>query len=392
MCLYEFERKVRIMQATRRNFLKILGGGVIVAAGASTFAVTRTPQKAYLPWDLAGQYDDPRERAISWAILSPNPHNRQPWMVDLSTPNEVRLHVDLDRLLPHTDPFSRQIVIGLGCFLETMTIAAAEEGYALSVDLFPEGSDPDALDKRPVALIKFDADRAIPDPDFAHLLQRRTQKDAYDTARPVSDELLAQLVSSGRHGLRFDATNDPERVETLRNLSAAAFEVEFATPRTYKESVDLFRIGRAEVDANPDGLDFSGPRWEALHLSGLFTREGSLDPSGFGYTSGLEMVTGNVRTAMAHIWMCTKGNSREDQIAAGRDWMRLNLATTAAGIGLQPLSQALQEFPEMAEHYQEAHKLLAQTGETVQMWARLGYTDPVPRSPRWTIDAKIMNA
>ena len=31
--------------------------------------------------------------------------------------------------------------------------------------------------------------------------------------------------------------------------------IEIETPRTYKESVDLFRIGRAEVDANPDGID-----------------------------------------------------------------------------------------------------------------------------------------
>ena len=53
------------------------------------------------------------------------------------------------------------------------------------------------------------------------------------------------------------------------DLSAEAFLIEFRTERTYKESVDLFRIGATEVDANPDGIDLSGPMFEALRMAGL---------------------------------------------------------------------------------------------------------------------------
>jgi len=70
----------------------------------------------------------------------------------------------------------------------------------------------------------------------------------------------------------------------------------------------------------------------------------------------------------------------------------LNLQTTGLGMGLQPLSQALQEYPEMAEHYDQIHKELAEDGETVQMFGRLGYCAPVPESPRWPLEAKIINA
>ena len=377
---------------SRRQTLSLLGGGMIVAAGAGGFAVTRKPRTALAPWDRAGQYEDPRMRALSWAILSPNPHNRQPWMVDLSVPEHVGLYVDTTRLLPHTDPFSRQIVIGLGCFLETLKIAAAEDGFALETELFPHGSDPEQLDARPVALVRFVADAAKPDPDFALLPDRRTQRDAYDTDRTIDDAVLAQLVASARNGTRVEATNDPARVAQLRALSVEAFRIEFETPRTYRESVELFRIGHAEVDAAPDGLAFSGPKWEALRLTGQFSREGAMARDSFAFTSGLKMVTDNVATAMGHIWMGTPGNSRKDQIRAGGDWMRLNLATTRAGLAIQPLSQALQEFPEMAALYQQAHKALAQPGETVQMWARLGYSAPVSRSPRWPIEAKVVHA
>ena len=67
----------------RRDFLKITGGGVILSAlSISGFVGTRTPQKALAPWDKAGNYSDFRLRALSYAILSPNPHNRQPWEIE----------------------------------------------------------------------------------------------------------------------------------------------------------------------------------------------------------------------------------------------------------------------------------------------------------------------
>src|SRR5687768_14669935 len=103
----------------RRRFLTLMGGGVILAAGsaAGAFAVTRTPTRALMPWTQTTFYDEPRRRALSFAILAPNPHNRQPWLVDLATPGEVLLLVDTARMLPHTDPQNRQVTIGLGCFL-----------------------------------------------------------------------------------------------------------------------------------------------------------------------------------------------------------------------------------------------------------------------------------
>ena len=211
-------------------------------------------------------------------------------------------------------------------------------------------------------------------------------------ARPVADETLAALEASVIRGSGVAATNAPEDVEALRALTVAAFEVEFVTPRTYKESVDLFRIGHREVDANPDGLDFSGPFFEALHLTGQFTREKALNPEGVMFSTALDMVRDTAGTGMAYVWLTTPGNSRAEQIMAGRDWVRLNLTATAIGLGVQPMSQALQEFPEMAELYEAAHGLMAPGGGTVQMLGRLGYGPDVPQSPRWPLEEKLLNA
>ncbi len=378
----------------RRRFIKLLSGGTVLAAGASfgTFAATRMPTQALLPWDRAGSlYREPRQRALSYAILAPNPHNRQPWLVDLSTDNQVTLFVDTEKLLPHTDPLNRQITIGLGCFLEVMVMAAAEQGYRVDLNLFPEGGDAGRLTKAPVAIATFAEDAAVKsDPLFAHVMQRRTLKEPFDMTKTVPQSALDAMIASGQNGTSLAGSLDEKSVAELRALTTQALQIEIDTPHTYKESVDLFRIGKTEIEANPDGIDFSGVLFESLAFIGQFDRAVVMDRNSTSYAQGVSAVMENAQTAMGHIWMVTKGNSREDQIASGRDWVRVNLAATAQGIGFQPLSQALQEYPEMAEIYKAVHARFAPQGGTVQMLSRLGYGPSVPASPRWPLEAKIL--
>jgi hypothetical protein len=374
----------------KRDFIKILGGGMVVAATPGCTVLQPTPSRALAPWYKAGGgYTEPRMRALSYAILCPNPHNRQPWQVDLSIKDEVALYVDPKRQLPETDPFSRQITIGLGCFLELMTMAAAADGWAVSITAFPEGYANDRpLDARPIAVARFSRNTTLhADPLFASVMDRRSLKEPFDVSQAVPTEVLEVAKSATRHGSRVDASNDESVVETLRTLTGEALEIEIDTPRTYKESVDLFRIGKREVETNPDGIDFSGRLFETMRVLRLFTRESALDTTTSSYQQGRQAVLDNTKTAMAHLWVVTATNTRIDQLNAGRDWMRIHLATTPTGIGMQPLSQALQEYPEMQNHYRRVHDLLAPKGGTVQMLARLGYGESVAPSPRWSLEA-----
>ncbi|ROU01297.1 twin-arginine translocation pathway signal protein [Histidinibacterium lentulum] len=375
---------------SRRRTLALIGGGTILAAtGGVAWEVTRPLTDAVAPWDLAGSYPDPRMRALSWAILAPNSHNLQPWKVDLSRPDEVVLYPDLDRLLPETDPFNRQITISLGCFLELMRMAALEDGLAVEAELFPEGADPGGLDGRPVAICRFRPTTEARDPLFAQAAIRRSNKEPYDMARRVPTEALARIAAAARQ-TEVGVTDDPETVAALREITVRAMEIEIDTPRTYAESVEVFRIGRREVEANPDGLEFHGPAFETMRLFGLFTREAAGNPESAAFAQGKTAVLGPIATAMAHIWQVTPDNSRETQIATGRDWLRINLAAVEEGIGFHPLSQGLQEYPEMADVFAGLHDRLAPDGGTVQMLGRLGYGPEIGPTPRWPLEAKIM--
>lgn len=365
--------------STRRTFLRLLGGGVVLAAGsAGAFLATRTPAKALAPWEAAGGYEEPRMRALSYAILAPNPHNRQPWEADLREPGRIAIWRDKSRDLPETDPYDRQLTIGMGCFLELLAVAAGETGHAVSFELFPEGEE------GPVAVATF-AEGGAKDPLFAHVMDRRSCKEPFE-ARAVPDAAAAALAPLA------EIVTEAERVAAIRKLTWDAWLVEATTPRTFKESVELMRMGKAEINANPDGIDLGGPFLESLMLVGMLSREGQMDPTSQEFAFGVSMYEEMLAATQAYAVVTTPGNARADQIAAGRRWLRLNLAATGLGLALHPVSQALQEFPEMKPHHEAAHALLAKPGETVQMLGRLGYGPETPRTPRWPLETRLRDA
>lgn len=365
------------MTISRRKMIAMIGGGTILAAGAATggFMVTRTPDKALAPWSTAGGYTDPRKRALSYALLAPNPHNIQPWLVALEGDNALSLYHDPSRRLEHTDPMDRQITIGLGCFLEQMRIAATLDGLTANIALFPAGPE------GAIARVVFEPGAAR-DPLAGAIMERRSCKDPYeDTA------LEPGVVKTMGKYARI--ITDKAEVSDLRDLTWAAWKVEWDTPRTLMESVDLMRFGKAEINASPDGIYLGGSFLEGLMLAGMLTRKAQADPESVTYKEGVKMYRETLYATPAYAVLTSKGNTRVDQIKTGYRWLRLNLATTRAGLALHPVSQALQEYPEMSAHYAQAHATLAAPGETVQMLGRLGYGPKTAPSPRWPLEAKL---
>ena len=377
--------------ATRRGVLKLVGGGCVLAAvGAGGFVAANGPSRsARAPWREAGQETEFRRRALSYAILAPNPHNRQPWLVRLDGDDALTLYCDLDRRLPATDPYDRQIVIGHGAFLELLALAAAEDGYGTEVTLFPGGEDMATLDARPVASVRFVPGGAEPDPLFAHVLARRSNKELYE-ARDVEAEKLATMMQAGSDfGVSATTIGNTPMAETLRDLTWRAHQMEMNTPATNQESVDLMRIGAKEVAANPDGIELEGPFIAAGKLIGMVNRETLADQTSAGFQQGLNMFEALAMSARGFAWLTNGNQTRTDQINAGRAYARMNLTATSLGVSIHPWSQSLQEYPEMADLYDEVHNLIG-GGQRLQMLVRVGYAKPIMATPRWPMETHLI--
>jgi nitroreductase len=381
------------MSKNRRTFLKAAGSaGLMLVGGSALFVATRRPSAALQAWDAAKASSyDARLHVFRHAILAPNPHNRQPWQIQLIGRDEAVITCDLDRRLPETDPFDRQITIGFGCFLELARIAAAERGLRMDTTVFPQGEPVPRLTGAPIAHLRFVPDPGVAkDPLFRAILIRRTSKVPFDSSRAVDARTLDALTKAGGDGSGAFASSDPALVADLRALTWRAWMIEAATPRTWQESVDLMRIGRSEIEANPDGIALGGAIVEALAMAGQISRQSLADRASRAFRSGVDRYRAMLERTPCYLWVTTPGNSRSDQIAGGRAYVRANLAAAASGLGMHPVSQALQEFPEMAIELDAIHQRLGiNAPQRIQMLARVGYADAVDASARWPLEAKL---
>jgi hypothetical protein len=69
----------------------------------------------------------------------------------------------------------------------------------------------------------------------------------------------------------------------------------------------------------------------------------------------------------------------------------MQLAAAQEGVGFQPLSQALEEYEEMAGPFAEIHALLGIAApDRLQGLFRLGYAAEEAPSPRWPLESRLI--
>ncbi len=376
---------------TRRHVLALLAAAPALSACGSN---------ANLPDPIAGWRDpgagetDPRRFALAHAILAPNPHNTQPWLVDLDDAGGMTLYCDLERRLPFTDPLDRQITIGCGAFLELYRIAAAELGQFAEITPFPEGEPTSNLDARPLAHVRFNPTaNAARDPMFAHITTRRTNRNDYDAARIPADTDLVRITSAiGGFPGAAQWTIEPDKVAALRDLVWRGFDREMRTEGAQDETYGWLRFGRAQIAEHRDGLAIEGPMIPLFKAIGVLDREDFLNPGSTANKQGADEWRAKAESSPAFMWLTTANDTPSTRLATGIAYARLNLAATATGLAMHPWSQTLQEYEEMAELYAEARTLLDTGDQIAQMLVRVGYAEAVNPAARRDVAAIIRSA
>ena len=383
----------------KRQILRIAGGGFIAAAMISSVSgcSSALPSKALQAWKPPADDLEIRRWMISHALLAPNAHNLQSWLVDLDQADTIVLRMDMTRLLPETDPWSRQLVISQGTFIELLDLAAKERGYRADIEIFPEGAfNHQAPDSRPTAKIHLTKDdRVKPDPLFAYIFNRHTHRGIYDNVEPsnVALETLSQSVNDLPVKFGVITSADPA-MHKHQQIAMDAWRIEMTTGRTLMETYKVLRVGPQEITEHRDGVSLNTPMIRALTALGLFDRTKPSAPDSMAIKGQLSEFNEKILSTPAFLWIATSDNERKTQLVAGRAYVRVQLAATSLGLFMHPVSQALQEYPEQAEPYKAIHQLLGgnQNGRTVQMWTRLGAAKPTEPSPRKDVEAFIAKA
>lgn len=363
----------------------------ITGVSGAIWVNTRTPTKALEPWKLAATgYGDVRIDILAYALLAPSPHNRQPWKVDLVDDDTIDLYCDLERRLPHTDPYDRQILMGLGCFSELLVMAAANKGYLASVSVFPDGEPGARLDEKKIARFTLQKNAVQKDPLFDQVFKRRSIKETFDGAIPVTADTIQALLSASPLA---GASIESAAVNSLNEMAYEAMRIEFLTPRTLRESAELMRIGKKQIEENPDGIDIAGAGMELLNKAGMLTQENFADAESKMVSDYLKGLEPRYMSTNGYVWVKSVGNSRMEQFQCGREYVRLNLKAAEIGISMHPVSQILQEYAEMETLFNKIHSdLNVQQPARLQMLARVGYGPEVAETPRWPVETIVQRA
>ncbi len=375
----------------RRDFIKVMAAGSAVALMPSVLTACGGKGETGLEaWTGPMPSEtDIRRIILSYAILAPNPHNKQPWVIDLTGPESFDLYVDQERLLPETDPPFRQIHIGQGTFLENAALAAAENGYRMDVDYFPKGIyENTVVENKPVASVILRRDTTVSkDPLFTQILTRQSNKRTYDDT-PIDKAILDALGQTGTApNMSLSLTSNDATRGKLAAILASAMEIEASDKARDMETIAMFRFNNEEQVKFRDGFGVAqagmgGVMKFVAETFFLDRKSTEADSSEFG-AQAVQITTDQANSAAAFGWITTRGNSRLDQVLSGRIYERVNLRATELGIAMHPMSQVLQEYADMSDLQREFLAFLGvPEGHTVQMLFRLGYAEPVAHSAR----------
>ncbi|MDT8717700.1 hypothetical protein IAI10_13605 [Clostridium sp. 19966] len=336
--------------------------------------------------------DDPRLQLAAHGLLAANGHNMQPWKIKLDeNKNVFYLYSDSKRLTKEVDPFSRQDMITQGTFLEYARIAGDKLGYKTDIVLFPEGDYDEnnlenSMDKKPVAKITLTKTQPKDNPLYDFMFLPDTNRSAYDKTKLNSEEIKQLEDVNTYENMDINIFQDEKNVAILKNYAIEGAKIESSLHRMNVESANVFRPNEAEKNKYRYGYSVEGQGTSGIMkyiLQGLVTIFPSFNDekaSANTYVKSTEMEAENTST---YALIISKDNTRKQQVESGMIYSRFVLQAHALGYVMQPLSQVLEEYPEMKQQYTGIHSEYASEGGTIQMFLRLGKTTKeVPQTMR----------
>ncbi|MFO0633887.1 MAG: hypothetical protein U0168_13645 [Nannocystaceae bacterium] len=358
---------------------------MIVAAPITACGLPDGTGVAYDSWsDYPDHTLPPELRLVQAALLAANPHNTQPWRFVVTT-TAIELWRDPDRSLGAMDPLGREQVIGLGCALENLAIAAPGFGRSTTITPWPDQAQPLLAARIELA----------PAPAHAHALadtiaQRHTQRGRYvdaplsDTVEPSLRELIADLETVELVLLRSASARAAFRRGTIDATKAIVDDREMN-----EASHAWWRQSEAAIERHRDGLTIACMGFGAANEAfGKLGRGPSASKAGAYWIRNTE---GNQTTGSAFGALVT-ASLQDPQLllAVGRAWQRIHLWLATHGLAAQPLNQMFERRDrELQRGLPGAfgERLAALAGEHAQLGFRVGYAwDEFGPSPRRPVD------
>lgn len=353
------------------------------------------PKKYLEPWDknYAQKFEDPRIRLSAYGLLAANGHNMQPWKIrlDQNNPMVFYLFADSSRMTPQVDPDSRQMMVTQGTFLDYVEVAGQEIGYQPDIAFFPDGLYDEkhlaeSMNVKPVAKITLRKTVPRHTPLFNALYLPDTNRAPYKPEKLTGQQLSLLQNLPEDQNLSVKVYQDKENIGRLGKLAMEGAVIESGVSRVMAESGAIFRSNEYQKNKYRYGFSVEGQGMSGIMAQltqGLVTLFPSMNSGKSASDLFIKSTQDSVNGTPAYAMILTKDNSRVNQVKSGILYSRLTLTAHQLGLVCQPLSQVLEEYPEMSQAYKRIHEQYAPDGGTIQMLVRIGRpTQSVPVTMR----------
>jgi hypothetical protein len=308
------------------------------------------------------------EALIRLATLAPSGHNTQPWKF-LIQGNSIRIYPDFSRRLPVVDPDNHALFISLGCALENLIVAAQHRGFRSEVEYFPPQEAQECL------VVHLIPEATHADSDLMRAIsERQSTRTVYEDREIPAIALQKLVAASQQAGIQFRLLRAKQEIERVVELVKTAIRHQFSDPAFVSELVDWVRFNPREVEWHQDGLAGAAlgipplPRWLGkILMKRLATAE-----------SQAKQCEKLIRSSSALMVFIAEKDDQWHWVNLGRSFERVALSATALNLKHAHLNMPCEVLKVRSQLQQDLGLEKAQP----LLLLRLGYAQPMPRSPR----------
>jgi nitroreductase len=245
---------------SRRQFLKASGlaaAGTVAGLAAAGIAHSDSedgPAFQYWRQKEKGGLSD-QEYIVMCGVLAANPHNTQAWKFHF-TPGAIQVLSDPTRHLGAADPRRRLMVMGLGCAVENMAVAAESLGYAATVSQLQ--SDSALCHEGGSLVLRLDrTGRSGRHPWFDAIFSRQTTRRPFDTDTVIPSSFRESLETAcGTSGARL-TWREGASSDSLVALVRQSVRQFLSVDARHRDGMKWFRRSRREWETKRDGIAIS---------------------------------------------------------------------------------------------------------------------------------------
>src|SRR4030042_2466069 len=369
------------MIISRRSFLQYAGEGMLLLGGLSFLnscsGVKRDDLLALVDKKESTKGFEKDELEILYlASLAPSGHNTQPWTVKVLEPKHWIIGSEKKRWLTAVDPENRELLLGIGAFIENLVLAAGTFGYDVDVQIIAK--NPSDLD---IADIRFKKGKSVDFP-LEKIRERRTLRSDYLNQEVKTEDLkyitkheaksctLSRVPSP--HSFYFSNTSPQGKY--LREGTIEANRTQAYREPAQEELANWIRWSNKEAKQYRNGL--TQESMEIKGIAGLFVRnfynrQSVLKKSFRDQT--VDIVAKQVKTCGGWLVVTSLDSNIPALIEYGRVFENMLLRIRERRIAIHPMTQILEEEP----WKKQVSKELGLSGE-VQWILRIGYLKSYP--------------